>query len=122
MVQRSINESPETIIFWRKPLVDDGCEGLVVDPFGDPVPYTVKCRLSHERKFPGNYDPAAVGFSTNLARFILSNWNNPLIEDDTFEAIGKEFRIGAVDILKKFGGIIGFQAPLIEAVTMEAGS
>lgn len=111
-----INENPETIIMYRKDLTDDGFEGLVENPFGEETPETIKCRLSHERKFPGNYSPAPSGYTTNLSRFILVDHTVTIYEGDEFEAIGKRYKIGAVDLLKKFSGIIGYQAPLIEAV------
>jgi hypothetical protein len=123
-IQRLINESPEIITIKRQALIDDGFEGQVENPFGTPTEYKIKCRLSHERKFPGNFQTAPVGLSTNLARYILVNYKTVIYEGDVFEAIGKGFRIGVVDILKKFDDtkIIGYQAPLIEAVNMEGES
>ena len=114
-IRRLINENPETIIIYRKELKDDGFGGLIEDPFGDETPHTIKCRLSHEKKFPGNLYPSPSGFTTNLSRFILVDHTVTIYEGDLFEAIDKEYRIGAVDPLLKFGGIIGYQAPLIEA-------
>lgn len=121
-LKRIINENPETVIIYRKDLVDDGFGGLIEDPFGNETPHTIKCRLSHEKKFPGNFYPSPSGFTTNLSRFILVDHKTVVYEGDEFEAIDKRFKIGAVDSLDKFEGVIGYQAPLIEAVKLETES
>lgn len=121
-VKRLIAESPLTKIIYRKALISDGMGGEVEDPYGDPIQYEIKCRIDHERKFPGNLDVASMGFSTNLARFILVDWETTIYINDILEEIGKGFKIGAVDPIKKFGGVIAYQAPLIEAERLEATS
>lgn len=118
MIQRVINESPQIIVFERKPMKDDGFSGEIEDPYGEPVEHEIRCRLSHEKKFPGNFEASPVGFTSNLARYILVNYKTTIYEGDRFDALGKGFRIGVIDILKKFDGIIGYQAPLIEAPDM----
>ncbi len=118
-IKKMIADSPENIIIMRKPMVSDGYEGLVIDPSGIPVPHKMIVRLSHEKKFPGNYNTAPAGLSTNLARYITADYETNIYDGDTFDtSFGKEYKIGAVDPLKKFNGVIGYQAPLIEAVTM----
>ena len=116
---KMIGESPENITIIRKPMVDDGYEGSVIDPYGEEAPHTLKVRLSHEKK-TANYDPASVGLSTNLSRYITTDYETIIYENDTFdsELTQKRFKIGVVDPLIKFNGIIGYQAPLIEAITM----
>lgn len=114
-IQSEINRSPEAIIIYRKPLVDNGFGELVENPYGTPIPYNIKCRLSHEKKGPDTEVSMPSGLSTALVRFILVDYKTTIKEHDTFEALGKGFRIGKVDPLKKFGGILGYQAPLYEA-------
>lgn len=121
-VKRMIKESQEDISISYLPMTSDGMSGEVEDPSGVPVIETLSCRIDHERKFPGNYNTASVGLSTNLARFILTDWEHPIYVNGTFTAIGKGFKIGAVDPIKKYGGIIAYQAPLIEAEGMEVAS
>lgn len=123
-IQFSINESPETIIIYRKPLTDNGFDGLIENPFGTETAHTIKCRLSHEKKFPGNLDSSSAGFTQNLARFILVNYQTIIYENDIFESAlsEKSFKIGPVDPLYKFGGVIGYQASLIEAAPAESES
>lgn len=114
-IQDKINKSPEAIIIYRKPMTDNGFGDLVEDPYGTPVPYNVRCRLSHEQEGPQTQINAPSGLSTALVRFILVDHKTTIYENDTFEALGKKFRIGVVDPLKKFNGILGYQAPLYEA-------
>ncbi len=118
-IKRMIEESPEEITILRKSMVDDGFDGLVINPYGDPEEINIKARLSHEKQFPGNYKNSPAGLSTNLSRFILTDHETVIYDGDSFESsFGKEYKIGAVDLLIKFNGTIGYQAPLIEAVTM----
>lgn len=121
-IKQMIKESPENITIFYKNMVSDGMGGEVEDPTGTEIQDLILCRLDHERKFPGNYNTAPVGLSTNLARFILTDWETEIFVNGHFSAIDKEFRIGAVDPIIKYGGIIAYQAPLIEAISLEAGS
>jgi hypothetical protein len=116
-IKFSINESPETGIIYRKSLKSDGFGGLIEDPFGEEEINIIKYRLSHEKKLPGNYEPSPAGFTSNYQRFILVDYETIIYENDVFESeqAQKRYKIGVVDPLIKFGGVIGYQAPLIEA-------
>jgi hypothetical protein len=119
-VKKIIKESPENIIIIRQPLVDNGFGKMVPDPFGTPEEHNYKVRISHERRQPGSLTPGSAGFSTNLQRFILTDHLADIERGDIFEAIGRSWKIGPVDPLKKFGGIIGYQAPLTDAEIADA--
>jgi len=121
-IKRLINESPVYLTLYRKPLVSDGMGGFVEDPYSESVQHEIKCRIDHEKKFPGNTNLAGVGFSTSLSRFILVDWGTEIYENDTLEEIGKGFKIGAIDPIKKYGGVVAYQAPLIEAELSEVTS
>lgn len=116
-----IRENLSIIIIYRKALKDDGFGGEIEDPFAEPTTNKIKCRISHERQGPEKLNNSAVGLSTNLSRYILVDNQTIIYENDSFEEfeIGKAYRIGPVDPLIKFGGIIGYQAPLFEAVRTE---
>lgn len=116
-IQFTIDESPETVIVYRRAMIDDGFGGLVENPNSDEEAYTITCRLSFERKTVGQLNQSPAGFSTNLQKFILVNYQTTIYENDTFESNDnyKQYKIGAVQPLIKFGGVIGYQAPLIEA-------
>lgn len=116
-IKKHIDESPSIITVWRKAMKDDGFGGTVEDPFSDPSDDTFKARLSHEQKGPELSNEVPPGLSTNLSRFILVDYETTIYEGDYFKdaILNKSYRIGPVDPLVKFGGIIGYQAPLLEA-------
>jgi hypothetical protein len=118
-IRAKIRENPSSIIILRTPMVDNGFGGEIPDPFGDPIEYVYKVRLSHERKTVAEAETTPAGFSTNLSRFILADYKAVLIDGDIFDAIGKSWQIGKVDPLYAFGGIIGYQAPLREAAAVD---
>jgi hypothetical protein len=100
-IKKIIDESPEEITIMRKPMVDDGFNGMVIDPEGEDVPYNLKVRLSHERK-TADYNSAPGGLSTNLSRYITCDYETIMYEGDEFnsEATQKRYKIGLVDPLK----------------------
>jgi hypothetical protein len=114
-VKKVINESPENILIVRQPMTDDGFGNQVPDPFGTPTEHNYKVRISHERGNPSILTDTSAGMSTNLQRFIMADYQADIEYGDVFEAIGRSWKIGPVDPLKKFGGIIGYQAPLTDA-------
>jgi hypothetical protein len=114
-VKKVINESPENILIIRQPMTNDGFGNQVPDPFGTPTEHNYKVRISHERGNPSILTDTSAGMSTNLQRFIMADYQADIEYGDVFEAIGRSWKIGPVDPLKKFGGIIGYQAPLTDA-------
>jgi len=113
-----IKENPSFITVLRQAMVDDGFGNQVPDPFGTPEEKHFKVRITHERAQPEMAQNSSAGLSTNLQRFIIAGYKDLIQQGDVFghEATGKVYRIGPVDPLEKFGAIIGYQAPLVEAV------
>jgi len=120
-IQDKIKENPTAIITYSKPMVDDGMGGTVEDPYGTPVADETRyVRISHEQGMSVPKEGIVpAGVSTNLQRFILSDYQTVITGGETFEAIGKEWRVGPVDSLYASGGIIGYQAPLMEAADLD---
>lgn len=115
-IKQKILDCPESITITRYQTKDNGFGVLVQDYTKTPEslgPYNV--RISHEQSGPDKMVESPNGLSTNLQRFILSEYSVVISENDTFTALGKKYKIGPVDPLKKFGGIAGYQAPLIDA-------
>ena len=111
-----INESPITLYKQVYPMVSDGKGGMIENPFGTPTNVSIKCRISHERGIivPKN-NTTANGFSTNLERFVQVDYKTTITNGMNLKDFeGVVYKIGAVDPLIKFGGIYGYQAPLIE--------
>ncbi len=118
-IRRIINENPDVITVARKLLVDNGFDALVEDPTGASIPVVVRCRISHRSSGPFSLGLAPGGLAVDSARYILVDHQTTIVEGDTLGAIGGEWRIGPVDVLKRFGQTIGYQAPLIEANSTE---
>jgi hypothetical protein len=122
MISRIINESPTIVIIYRDSYVDNGFGDSVPDPFAGGEPVNILCRICHEKKAVEKTAVSVVGLSTAMSRYMIVKHDVTIRENESFEALGKIFRIGPIDRLEKFGGTIGYQAPLIEAgLTEEAG-
>jgi hypothetical protein len=75
-------------------------------------------RISHEssRQAP-NLNPSPAGLSTNLQRFLSVEYTVNFLKkgDIIIDKNDKQWKLGPVDPLEKFGGIHGYQAPLEDA-------
>jgi len=117
MHEQTIKENQTAIIVYRAAMVDDGFSGLIPDPTGEPVPHDIKCRIFHERAQVPTDQANPAGLSTNLNRAIMTDRNNEIQKGDYFTVTGiGSFTIGPVDPLYKFQGLVGYQAPLTEAI------
>ena len=121
-IKKLIAANKIIIIIHRKPLIDDSFGGEIEDIFGIPTGLTVKCRLSHDAFKPMKLGETDTGFTSDIIRYILVDHTQDIVQDDIFEALDKKWKIGLVDTLKSFNGIIGYQAPLFEAETIEETS
>lgn len=117
MIDLKVNINPITITTTTYPTKTDPFDSTktIPDYSATPIETNIRCRLSHENKGPFEITGNSVGMSTNLGRFVISNYQNPLTEGSLFTELGIQWRIGAVDTLKKFEGILGYQAPVYEA-------
>jgi hypothetical protein len=107
--------SPSTITIISYPLISDGFGGTMPNPMGTAISSSKTVRISHQRNQVPENELKNTGLSTSLSRFILSDYKTPLTEGtDVSSYLGKKYKIGAVDSLEKYGGIIGYQAELIE--------
>lgn len=112
-----INANPSRLRFIRQSMVDDGFGGQI--PMGDPLKYTAKVRISHESKSVPQLEPKPVGLGTNLARYILADYKTLIQEGDRFNYQGTGWEVGVVDPLSYGSEIVGYQAPIKEATSME---
>jgi hypothetical protein len=120
-IQFHINEDPESIIIFSKPIISDGQGGYVDDPFSIPVPRNIKGRISKEHRFPDNTQATGVGLTTAGSWYLLVDWKTEIYKDEIFEARDRNWRIGPVAQIKEHGGVIAYEAPLIEAETAKKG-
>lgn len=106
----AINKSVLTIS--RQPTRVNSAGETVPDPYGTPQSLSRVARVSREQEGPFSYDTTEAGIGAeNLARFILFAHTTDIQEGDRFD----EWTVGAVDPIRKYGGLIGYQAKLKEA-------
>ena len=110
-----INVSLEDSTMLVKAQVDNGFGVLVDNPADAGTEVKIKYRVFHEKAGPNGDKESPAGLSTNLSRAIMTDYKNVPQVNAVITYESKKFRIGRVDPLKKFGGIYGYQAPLIEA-------
>lgn len=114
-IMRHVADNKSIVLVYRKAMVDDGFGGTVENPYDSGTPTTLKCRLFLDKRGPEGYEGNSIGLDAFGSWGILSDYKNEIFENDTFEARGRRYRIGVVTELNRFGGIVGYQAPLIEA-------
>ncbi len=112
-IKAQIDNSPDTITVKRPVLVSDGFGGYT--PGTATTDVTLRGRLSHERTAVQALELYPSGFDTGFKLFILVDHLTTLSENETITARGMSFRVGPVDGLIKFGGVIGFEAGLTPA-------
>jgi len=120
--QKNIDEDRQSIMIYRKGMIADGFGGLMQDPFGAGTPTTIICRICEGRGNPSILTGSPVGLSENLVKYIIVNYKADIQEHDTFDSRGKTYRIGNVETIVNFGGIIGYQAQLIESTEIGAAT
>jgi len=87
------------------------------DPWSPPTTKSFSGRISHESSSVPDLGSSTIGLSTNLNRFLSVEYDvnflvtGALITDKN----GKQWKLGSIDPLEKFGGVHGYQAPLEEA-------
>lgn len=116
-----IKENPTTITLKRKAMTNDGFGGQVENPFGAETEAVLTVRIFRKRGVVSDLSGFDGGVTTTFERAIQSSHNAVFYEGETFSALGKTFVIGPVDPIVAFGGIVGYQADLKEAVTVPGG-
>lgn len=114
-VQQIIDENSVTLRIGRKPLVDNGVGQMVDNPYGIDTITEVKGRIAKQQRFPEGYGVNAAGFSIVGSWYLLVNHNAVIYKDDKFYARDRGWKIGPVAEIVRFGGVIAYEAPLIEA-------
>lgn len=107
---------PESMTVSTPVVVSDGFGGTMPDPAGSVTTSSLTYRVFHDSGQVQELGESPAGLSTNLGRAIMTDYNNDLTaaEGATITSSGRSYRIGKVDTLQMFGGVFGYQAPLIE--------
>ncbi len=118
-IKAIIDENPVAVIVWRRPMVADGFGGLVEDPFGELAPTSLRGRVSKTTRGPEDYTPAPVGVDLVDPLYFLVDWQTSIYVNDTFEAMDRRWRLGPVTRIQQHGGVVAYEAPMIQAETKE---
>lgn len=108
-----INENLSNIIIYSQASISDGFGGMTINPFGTSTPRNVRCRISSERVAEFTTSPS--GFTNAINSFILVDFKTTITKDDTFEYLDKTWKIGIVETIKRFSGIVAYEAIMLEA-------
>ena len=92
--------------------VDNGFGTMIDDPAGKVVTKKERVRLSHESLGVTDNAETPAGLGTSYSMFVAMMWNSVIAENDVITVDGQKWKVGAVDTLRKAGGIYGKQAPL----------
>ena len=92
--------------------VDNGFGTMIDDPTGTVVTKKERVRLSHEASGVTDNTETPAGLGTSYSMFAAMMWNSVIAENDVITVDGQKWKVGAVDLLRKDGGIYGKQAPL----------
>ena len=108
-----IKENPETFTYTKNntPTIPIGWDG------SSTTAYTFEGRLSHETSIIPQAEGNQAGMSTNLKRFFTCGYLIDYLQRDDIitDSKGKDWKLGVIDPLEKFGGIYGYQAWLYNA-------
>jgi len=96
------------------PTKDNGFGVLIPDDSKPLIDKKIIARVQLDQKGPVMDGPSPAGLSTNLARFIITDWQTVITEKAIIIGLEREYIINAVTPLIKFGGIYAYQAVLIE--------
>ena len=121
-ISQVINQNKTTIMINRLPLKDNGLGEMLPDPFGTPVDYYVRCRISHEKRYPETLSQANHGFSTNQQMYILCDYAQGIFYLDDFEYAGRRYEIGPINYVMYFGKVVSYEAPLKEIPVSESST
>lgn len=116
-VAAHIAQSPTIIIPMRMPLIDDGFGGQV--PSGTPSAQTrARVRIQHESSGVQKDAVVASGLDTSLSLYVLTDYNAPLQEGDTFAYLGFTWTVGVVNPFYWNGYLYKTEAPLVKGTAV----
>lgn len=121
-IRVQIDTAPDSITITRPTQVSDGFGGLM--PGTGSTALTAKVRISHRYGTVQELVTSPNGLDTGFGLFLLTDHNTIPAEDDIFIARNRAWRVGPVNALIKFGGVIAYEAPLTQGsilITEENG-
>ena len=116
MIQADIDFNKSTVLLIRNNMVDNGYNMQVPDPFSaDSEDVAIDCRISNEKTQVEKAQGSNTGMVIGYQKYILTNHETVINDDEEFSHNGKYWRISSVQELRKFGGVVGYRAQIFEA-------
>jgi len=92
---------------------------FIIEPSRDGVLQPrARVRLQHESGSIQKDNVGPAGLDTNLSLYVKTDHLAPLLEGDTFDALGSTWVVGPVNPTYKFGGLVKTEAPLTRATVV----
>ena len=123
IIAETINDNPICLRMQRVPLVDNGNGQEVRDPFGDPTVVEVRGRiapLAYGLRGVQTQESTATGPGVPDTQFLLVKHTEDLQEGDPFDYNGHSWKVGPVENIYRFGGVVAKQAPVKKGATVES--
>ena len=111
-IKQNILSNPSIATWSVADMIDNGYSQMIPDPSGTATEHKERVRLSHEQSGVNSNEETPAGLGTSYTLFLLAAYNSNITEGLKITADGINYTVGAVDTLRRFGGIIGYQAPL----------
>ena len=108
----NIRENGSVASWSYVPQIDNGFGTMIDDPTAKAVTKKERVRLSHESLGVTDNTETPAGLGTSYSMFAALAWNTAIVEGNAITVDGQKWTVGAVDALRKDGGIYGKQAPL----------
>lgn len=111
-IRQNILSNPSIATWSVAAMIDNGYGEMIPDPSGTATSYKERVRLAHEESGVNTNEETPAGLGTSYTLFVIAAYNSKLTAGITITADGVKYTVGTVDTLRRFGGIIGYQAPL----------
>lgn len=122
MIERTIDDNPQWLELSRAPLVDNGLDVMVPNPFGGRSTVEVRGRIAPLPLGVQQPQVTAAGVGVPDRHFLLVQWDADLREGDQSGYNGRVWIVGPVESIYRFGDVVALQAPLQRADEVEVST
>ncbi len=112
-IKAHIAEQPTVITPMRRALEANDFGGFSRTGAESAQP-KARVRLQHESGSVQSNTVVPSGLDTNLSLYVLTDHRAPLLEGDTFGALGFTWTVGPINSFSRHGGVYKTEAPLVK--------
>jgi len=112
-IKQNILGNP-SIATWSTPsYIDNGYGTMIPDPSGTSTDYTERVRVSHGKSGVMSNEETPAGLGSSYSLFLLAAYSTKIKAGLVITVNELKYTVGTMDTMRKHGGIIGYQAPLV---------